>query len=42
MSHAFVTSFASLDEIDEFYINDIPIKSRSLIYREKLEVYFFF
>ncbi|EGR31342.1 nicotinate phosphoribosyltransferase-like protein, putative [Ichthyophthirius multifiliis] len=36
MSHAFVTSYTFLDEIEEFYINEIPIKQRSLYYREQL------
>lgn len=36
MSHAFITSFVSLEEIDEFEINNIPIKKRSLEIRKQL------
>lgn len=38
MSHAFITSFASLDEIEEFEINNISIKKRSLEIRKELNL----
>ena len=30
MSHAFITAFTSLDDVEEFEINNVPIKKRSL------------
>lgn len=37
MSHAFVTAFRNLDEIEEFTFNGIMIKERTLFFRQKLE-----
>ena len=37
-SHAFVTSFKSLEEIDDFKYKGILIKERTLYYREYLKV----
>jgi len=34
MSHAYVTSYSSLDEIEEFIINDVKIKERTIFYLE--------
>lgn len=36
-SHAFVTAFRSLEEIEEFKINGIMIKERTLYYRNYLQ-----
>lgn len=36
MSHAFITSFTDLDEVDDFEINGVNIKERSLEIRHEL------
>lgn len=36
MSHSFVTSFKSLDDVEETVLNDIKIKERTLEYRKQL------
>ena len=38
MSHSYVTSYSNLDEIDDFQLNNINIKQRTLLYRERLSV----
>lgn len=36
MSHAFITSFTDLDEVDDFEINGVNIKERSIEIRQEL------
>lgn len=36
MSHAFITSFASLEEVSDFEINGVNIKKRSIEIRKEL------
>ena len=38
MSHAFITSFTTLDEVEQFEINNVPIKKRALEIREELKM----
>lgn len=37
MSHAFITSFSSLAEVDEFEINNVKIVQRALEIREEMK-----
>lgn len=36
MSHAFITSFTSLNEIEDFYLNGVDIPARALQIRKEL------
>jgi len=36
MAHSYVTSYSSLDEVEEFEINNVKIKQKALFYRDLL------